>query len=439
MQVRSLPVLQNWDCHSCGDCCRSYAVPVTADERRRIEGQGWEALPEFAGVPFWVRRGGEFYLNHRADGACVFLGPDNLCRIHGKFGSAAKPLACRIYPFLLVPAGDHWNLGLRLACPSAAENKGRPLSAQLADAREYAAFFESTTAQEKLKAGPPPLAGSTVVPWGDVARIAAAVSKLLADERDPFERRWRKVLFIVSMLRKATFDGGGDPKTRRGDRGETAGGSPHRRAVTGGRLSEMLHVLGEAAGDEEPKTAAEVPRPSWVGRTVFRQLAAVYARKDHGAEKGTAQRGPVGRVWSAVKFAAGRGRVPKLHAALTDAATFAAGETPLGALSDATVSLLSRWHRMKVESLQFCGPPNFGLGVWEGLESLALTFPAAMWLARVLVAGGMPVDAAVTRAIRMVDDNFGFNPLLGSARQKFALRLIANRGDLPRLVAWYGR
>ncbi len=68
MQVRSLPVLQNWDCHSCGDCCRSYAVPATAEERRRIEGQGWEALPEFQGVPFFVKRGGEFYLNHRDDG-----------------------------------------------------------------------------------------------------------------------------------------------------------------------------------------------------------------------------------------------------------------------------------------------------------------------------------------------------------------------------------
>ena len=150
MQVRSLPVLQNWDCHSCGDCCRSYAVPVTAEERRRIEAQGWEALPEFKGVPYFVRRRGEFYLNHRADGGCVFLGADNLCRIHGKFGSAAKPLACRIYPFLLVPAGDHWNLGLRLACPSAAENKGRPLGAQLGDAREYAAFFESTAAPGAL-------------------------------------------------------------------------------------------------------------------------------------------------------------------------------------------------------------------------------------------------------------------------------------------------
>ncbi|MCI0704956.1 MAG: YkgJ family cysteine cluster protein [Planctomycetia bacterium] len=423
MQVRSLPVLQNWDCHSCGDCCRSYAVPVTADERRRIEGQGWEALPEFQGIPFFVRRGSEFYLNHRADGSCVFLGADNLCRIHGKFGSAAKPLACRIYPFLLVPAGDHWNLGLRLACPSAAENKGRALSEQLSDAREFAAFFESTTAKEKLAAPPPPLQGSQTVPWGDVARIAAAVSRLLANEAEPFERRWRKVLFVVSMLRKAKFDGGGDPK----------------KVVTAGRLSELLHVLGEAAHDEEPKTAAEVPIPGWVGRTIFRQLAAVYARKDHGAEKGTAQRGPIGRIWSAVKFAAGRGRVPKLHAALPDSATFSATEVPLGSLGDNAVSLLSRWHRLKVESLQFCGSPNFGLGVWEGLESLALTFPAAMWLARVLVVDGRSPDAAVMQAVRMVDDNFGFNPLLGSTRQKFALRMLANRGELPRLIAWYGR
>lgn len=423
MQVRSLTVLQNWDCHSCGDCCRSYAVPVTAEERKRIEGQGWEQLPEFRGVPYFVTRGGEHYLNHRADGRCVFLGADNLCRIHVKFGSAGKPLACRIYPFLLVPAGDHWNLGLRLACPSAAGNKGRPLANQLADAREYAAFFEATSARGAEGAPPPPLQGAQVVPWGDVARIAAAFSKMLAEESDPFERRWRKVLFIVSMLKKAIFDGGGDPK----------------KVITGGRLSEMLHVLAQAADDEEPPSAADVPAPGWVGRTVFRNLVAVFARKDHGAEKGTAQGRPLSRFASAVRFARGRGRVPKVHLALPNEATFAAGEVPLPALSDEANALLARWHRVKVESLQFCGAPNFGLGVWEGLESLALTFPAAMWLARVLAAGGRAPDEAVSRAVRMVDDNFGFNPLLGSARQKFALRMLGNRGELPRLVAWYAR
>ena len=420
MQVRSLTVLQNWDCRSCGDCCRSYAVPVTADERRKIEAQGWEQRPEFHGVPLFTARGGEHYLTHRPNGACVFLGDDNRCRIHAAHGAAAKPLACRIYPFVLVPVGDHWNLGVRMACPSAAENKGVPLADHVGEARAFVALLETSPVKSMAA---PPLHGRQIVPWSDVARIAAAVSKLLADAADPFERRWRKVLFIVSMLRKAKFDGGGDAK----------------KAITGGRLSEMMHVMGQAADDEEPRAATEVKPPGWVGRTVFRQLAAVYARKDHGAEKGTALRGPLSRFASAVKFAAGGGRVPRVHAAIPEAATFAAGSTPLGALSENVIALLTRWHRVKVESLQFCGVPNFGLSVWEGLESLALTYPVAMWLTRVLTAGGMPADAAATRAIRMTDDNFGYNPLLGSARQKAGLRLLAARGELPRLVAWYDR
>jgi lysine-N-methylase len=398
-------------------------VPVTADERARIEAQGWATQPEFQGVALFTRRRSDTHLAHRPDGSCVFLGPDSRCRIHAAHGAAAKPLACRIYPFLLVPAGDHWNVGLRMACPSAAEDKGQPLADHLREAREFAALLEAGAAKGVESLPPPPLYGSQVVPWGDVGRIAAAVSHLLANPADPFERRWRKVLFIVSMLRKATFDGGGDKK----------------KAVTGNRLSEMVSVMGQAADDEEPKTAAEVNPPGWAGRTVFRQLVAVYARKDHGAEKGSALAGPVSRFWSAVRFASGRGRVPKLHAVLPDSATFAAAGSPFGALGSAAAELLSRWHRVKVESLQFCGAPNFGLCVWEGLESLALTYPVAMWIARLLVAGGQAPDAAVTRAVRMVDDNFGFNPLLGSARQKFALRLLANRGDLARLIAWYGR
>ncbi len=103
------------------------------------------------------------------------------------------------------------------------------------------------------------------------------------------------------------------------------------------------------------------------------------------------------------------------------------------------MSLLTRWARVKVESGQFCGPTNFGLPVWDGLESLAAAFAAAMWLARVLKAGGKPTDEAITLAVRIVDDNFGFNKLLGSARQKFALRMLGSKGELPKLVAWYGK
>src|SRR5581483_8043092 len=52
---------------------------------------------------------------------------------------------------------------------------------------------------------------------------------------------------------------------------------------------------------------------------------------------------------------------------------------------------------------------------------------------------GRPRDDAVGQAVRVVDDNFGFNKLLGQARQKVALRLLARNGELAKLVAWYGR
>jgi lysine-N-methylase len=422
MPVRSLPVAQNWDCAGCSFCCRSYHIFVTPEEQKTIESQGWADEPDFHGVPLFASERGEVQLNHRPDGACVFLGADNRCRIHAKFGSAAKPLACRVYPFSLVPAGDHWRLGLRFACPSAAEGAGRPLAEHLAEAREYAALLEAGAGAPAVGGPPVPLRHGQTVPWADVFRFVTAISRWLGDTADPLERRWRKVLAVADVCRQATFDGGGDPK----------------KAVTGGRLNEFLHVIGTAVDEELPRAAGEVPPPSWVGRTVFRPVAALYARKDHGPEKGAAQRGPVGRLLAAIRFAAGAGHVPRVHAKIPEV-TFAAAEQPAGPLSPESDALLTRYYRLKVESLQFCGPTNFGLPFWDGLESLALTFPATLWLARVLVAGGMSRTEAVTQALRVVDDNFGFNKLLGQGRQKRALRLLARRGELPRLVAWYAR
>jgi len=424
MPVRSLPVVQNWDCGSCSACCRSYHVPVTAEERRRIEGQGWENDPDLNGTPYFAPEGGwlagrSFRLNHRENGACVFLGSDNRCKIHAKFGSAAKPLACRVYPFLLVPAGDHWRLGLRFACPAASAGEGRPLADHLAEARVYAAALESDS-PSAVNAPPVSLQGRQHVPWGDVLRIVSAVSRILADEEDFLERRWRRVLALIAIGRKLKLDGRGDPK----------------KMVTGGRLSELLHVLSETVDEDEPESAEMIARPGWAGRIVFRQVLAVYARKDHGAEKGSAQRGPAGRILAAMAFARGSGRVPRVHSRIGDA-TFAQAEVPSGPLSDAADALLTRYYRMKVESLQFCGPTNFDLPLWDGLESLAITLPAILWLSRVLDEPNR--DAAIERALRLVDDNFGFNKLLGLGRQRFALKLLSGRGELSKLIAWYAR
>ena len=99
--------------------------------------------------------------------------------------------------------------------------------------------------------------------------------------------------------------------------------------------------------------------------------------------------------------------------------------------------LLERYYRVKIESYQFFGPTNFNVGFWEGLESLLLTFPATMWLSRMF--RDRPRDEAISLALRIVDDNFGYNRLLGMRRQRMSIRVLASRGELTRLIGWYSR
>ena len=112
-------------------------------------------------------------------------------------------------------------------------------------------------------------------------------------------------------------------------------------------------------------------------------------------------------------------------------------ETPRGPLPEAAELILERFYTMKVGSLQFCGPHNFGLSFWDGLEALALTLPGILWLSRAFT--NLPREEAVALATRIVDNNFAFNPLFGSHRQRLALALLRFRGELEKLIAWYSR
>src|SRR6266852_5052 len=71
LPVRHLTVLQNWDCHVCGTCCKEYPVAVTDEERRRIEEQHWDKESGFQGIPLFKTVSGLLVhrqeLNRRAD------------------------------------------------------------------------------------------------------------------------------------------------------------------------------------------------------------------------------------------------------------------------------------------------------------------------------------------------------------------------------------
>lgn len=416
--VRNLPVIQNWDCHGCGECCREYEVHVTEAERRRILAQGWERdpaigdTPLFAPVGPWWRR--KWRLNTRpADDACVFLNEQGRCRIHAKFGGAAKPLACQVYPFTLNPAGDHWQVGIRFACPSVTDNLGRPASAHRDDLRAFGQGLEEREGVDVSRTvTAPPLQIGQRVSWSDVEQFVGALLSIIDRSDEPIECRLRRCLALAVICRQAKFD-----------------------KVSGKRLAEFLNLVTQSLVDVECD-AGQIPPPNWVGRILFRQMAAVYARRDHGPRQGISKRGRLALLWAAWRFARGTGRVPRVHALLPEA-TFEQLEQPAGSLPDASERLLERYYRVKIESYQFFGPTNFNAGFWEGLESLLITFPATMWLSRAYAE--RPRDQAVGQALRIVDDNFGYNRLLGTRRQRLSNRLLSGRGELTKLIAWYSR
>jgi lysine-N-methylase len=235
----------------------------------------------------------------------------------------------------------------------------------------------------------------------------------MRDERRPIEWRLRKCAAVAAVCRDAKFD-----------------------TVTGERLKEFLQLISEGMSAETPVRPEAVALPDWIGRVLFRQTMAIYARKDVGPRRGVSRHGRLALLWAAWKFAVGSGRVPRVHG-LMPATTFEAIEQPGQPLSDVAAAMLSRYYQIKIESGQFFGPTNFNRRFWDGLDSLLMTYPAIRWLARAL--HDRPADEAITLALRIVDDNFGFNPLLGSRRQIIAGRILGRRGEISRLIAWLSR
>jgi lysine-N-methylase len=206
--------------------------------------------------------------------------------------------------------------------------------------------------------------------------------------------------------------------------------------VTGGRLQEFLDLVVTGLDSEVPADPAAVPAPTWVGRMLFRQTLAIYCRQDHGPDRGVAVQGTAARAAAVWRFTRGRGEVPRLHARLPQT-TFEQLDQPAGPLPEDAERVLERYYAVKVESLQFCGPSNFGLSFWDGLDSLVLTMPVILWLARAF--RDRSHEAAAVQAVGIADNQFGFNPLLGSGRQRTGLRILARRGELEKLVAFYSR
>lgn len=118
-----VPSGARYACLACGRCCRTTSISLSEGEAKRLE-----SVPPPGGGPSVMQLGtGAWRLRPRLDGACPYLGDDNLCALQRDHGYEAKPLACRLFPlsFLRTPGG--LQVGLRFSCPAVAAGAGDPL------------------------------------------------------------------------------------------------------------------------------------------------------------------------------------------------------------------------------------------------------------------------------------------------------------------------
>ena len=406
-----IPAVQNWSCHGCTDCCRGQLmITLSAEEKQRIEKQAWTTADGVDPSAIFVPQGSDFRLGHQSDGACVFLDPSGRCRIHAKFGEAAKPLACRLYPLVLHPAGNKVVVGLRFSCPSAVANRGKPLEQQRPDIQKLAALVVPTNYGQ---IPPPPVSARAGIAWPDFLRYIEFLDLCLAA---PDISIGLKLIRALHCLRAAER-GGLDQIS-----GESAG--------------EVFQALFQNVVQKLPALPENPTPPSGLARLLLRLLVLEYARtitvKDLTA--------PGSHRWKMItaifRFGGAGGKTPALRAELKSV-KFADVEKSFGPLSSGAEEMLTRYFRMKVQSIHFCGRAFHDRPLIEGFRNLALLYPTIIWLSRWLaVSDGRTslTDADVAKAISMVDYHYGFSQYLN-----WRVRLLEHRDEIIRLCQWYAR
>lgn len=414
-----LPVIQNWSCHNCGGCCTQHLIEITEEERQRILSQNWTADDGVLQAPIvnmtrWPRAP-RWRLAHRDDGGCVFLNEQGLCRIHAKFGEAAKPLACRVYPYALHPHGKSIAVSLRFSCPSVIRNLGKPVSQQTVDLKTIESLIVPPNA-ERIPA--PFIHGTERLAWPEFDLLTERVQELLTDPRTPLLLRVFRSLGWISLVQQSRVMG-----------------------LTKPQLKEYLGLITTAIKTQFAQLPEPIDEPGKVGRLYFRLFAAQYVRKDTVLSLSGGWRGRWKLLRAILAFSKGRGNVPVLQAGFQPV-PFADLEAAFGGLPEGVAELFTRYWQVKLEGLHFCGPAYYGVPFIEGLHSLLLVLPVTLWIARWRARSEerktITLDD-VQAALAIVDHNHGYSEALGQRDARRRIRYLADSGELARLCVWYSK
>ncbi|HEV8632052.1 MAG TPA: YkgJ family cysteine cluster protein [Thermoanaerobaculia bacterium] len=376
-------------CTRCGDCCRSWNVMLGPGEEERLAALDWEgreadlvgattavtsALP---GGPR-VRR-----LARHDDGACVYLGADNRCRIHVHFGGESKPLMCRLYPFGFYPLAGRLAVDCSFSCRSIGEGSGAGLDAQIPEWRALLAGGEPREELHHLTRGRA-LSGELL--W----EIEHLLVGLLVDRGLPLYDRIRCCLELVRLGTS------GDPST------------PSAAALRAALARGLPRQIGAIAHGGAMDRTQRAVFYQWL----FLALNPVPAGFDLLAPTAR-QREERRRLGAAERFVRQEG-APWVdgHELPVDCAAVLAIDASL--LAAAECPVMERYLVAKIVGQRFLLAGAVELALAEAVPLFFLVLPMAIWTARALAAarGAVAVAEADLRgALARLDRTLGQVPL----------------------------
>lgn len=403
---------QGWSCHSCTRCCRTLVGHLTPAERARIDEQNWR---EELQVPPYVKLGKSWALNKHPDGACVFLGDDGLCLIHARYGEAAKPLACRIYPFSVRPVPHGWRASLRFCCPSVQRSQGRPIA-------DYRMWLTELVRELPHRAP----TKEDAADW--VPRVPATVEEL--DKLTGQFGRWCK---------KRDYPLG--HRLIGGARLSEALEETPFKKLRGHELDKVIEFLLKAL-PAEAQLRAEPARARLRG--MLRQLAFAHAEHvSHREMRSIFRRLNKRRqqLRAAGSFRRGVGRAPILPG-YENAPEFEAVEAvlPAGDAVEAAEEMGARYLLARLEGRTVWGAGYYGWPVLAGLSALWLSAAAAGWLARYHAASegrGVLTFDDVATGLGMVDRAATRLPSLGTVAERMRIQYLTRDDGGAQLLATY--
>ena len=411
--IKTLPIIERWDCASCGNCCRGSIIPLSDADLQRLSDQRWEDHTDFENA-LTVVRSGWFskrpLLAQRADGSCVFLTSDNRCRIHAEHGAAAKPLVCQMYPLQLVPQENRAILTLRRSCPSAAADQG-------AELQQHLGFVKKMAEQGKLldkAVRAPAITRRYRSTWTEALTVARAIERLMTDDRYPLVRRLVHGVRFCALLEQCKL-----------------------KRLEETQLPELMEILEDGCRQEAGELFRDRQAPRGATATLFRQSAAEYLRLHSGYRVTDSWRERWRLARAAIAMARGRGTAPEIHAALPTV-TFEALEQPLGHLSPEVQQPFVRLYEANASSLQYAIAARPGWSMVESFRALALAYPIALWILRWCTHDRSPTHEDAIELVTIMDRGQGHEPLSGSQHRR-RVSMIARSGELERMIVWYAR